>query len=449
MFRSRHPRGFGPAGAAAALLVLASACGDNPVDQDVQCDHIDADGVRLSQGNVVLAEQFNGVQSGGIDVDAGTVQAGIDVTFLEEESVGGVPTAVAIVLDPACTGDHTLGLSVEDPVVAEAYQTEGQEWSLNVRGIAAGSTTLRVRIVHGDHDDFVSLPIPIVVADSSAAPAIAPEALWVTEAENVQATWNYHANGPGVATGPLLVEVGATRPGLEIVFGGAWDPGSGGHGSGGRPEIEVPDGPYAVRWTVAEPSVAALHALPGEITRFDLEGLTAGMTTVTLELLFRGVAVIASGPIPLVCVDPAAAEEGSPSFTCVASGLKSVIVDEGAVLPALAPGEGAPCGWWTPGAFEVDVGAQTSLYSVREFRVLADPCATSTLGDGTYRLSFSFADPGIARVVNHPFHWDEITIFHVEGLSPGSTTLRLWVTNKTTGALRWASPPMPVTVAAA
>lgn len=448
MERKQSVRRFGWMAAPIAALALLPSCGDNPVKQEVHCDHIDADGVRLSQGNVVLVEQFNGIHTGQIDVGAGSVQSDIEATFLKEEFVDGAPTPADITMDPACFGDHTLGWEVEDPTVAEVFQSEGQVWSFNVRGLSPGTTTVQVVIVHVDHNDFVSLPIPIVVADSSSGPGIAPEALWITEAENVLATWNYHPNGPGQATGPLLVETGTMRPGLEIVFGGAWDPGPGGHGSGDRPAVPLPAGPYAVRWTVADPSVVALDAIPGEVTQFNLRGLSPGATTVILELLFQGAPLLTSGPIPVVCVDPAAAQEPAPSFTCVASGLKSVIVDAGTALPALDPGEGAPCGWWTPGAFEVDAGTLTSLYSVREFRVLSDPCATSTIGDSTYRLSFAFADPGIARVVNHPIHWSEITIFHVEGLAPGTTTMRIWVTNRTTGALRWASPPLGVTVAA-
>jgi hypothetical protein len=177
-------------------------------------------------------------------------------------------------------------------------------------------------------------------------------------------------------------------------------------------------------------------------------GVGAGRTTVVIGLLFQGTPVITSGPMPLVCVDAAAAAVPSPSFTCVASGLKSVIVDQGVVLPQLLPGEGAPCGWWTPGAFELSEGQETTLYSVREFRVHADSCATSTLQDATYRLAFEFSDPAIARITNHPFHWDEITIFHLNGLQAGSTTMTLYVTDSGTGELRWISPPMPVTVAA-
>jgi hypothetical protein len=277
---------------------------------------------------------------------------------------------------------------------------------------------------------------------------IEPEALFVRDGPNPVATWNHHANGPGEVTGPMLALLGEKRSGLEVVFEGAWDDGGGGHGSGGREEIPVPAGTYALRWTVADPSVARLEAVSGDVTRFDLVGLGVGKTTVAIELLFQGNPILASGLVPLVCVDPTAPEISSPSFTCVASGLKSIIVDQGAVLPRLLPGEGAPCGWWTPGAFELGEGEETTLYSVREFRVNPDPCETSILQDSTYRFSFAFSDPDIARITSHPFHWDEVTIFHVNGLVAGMTMMTIYATHKDTGALRWVSPPMPVNVAA-
>ena len=96
----------------------------------------------------------------------------------------------------------------------------------------------------------------------------------------------------------------------------------------------------------------------------------------------------------------------------------------------------------------MSVGEETTLYSVREFNVNPDPCDTNTISKFTHRLSFEFSDPNVARVTNHPFHWDEVTIFHVNGLTAGTTMMTMYVTHKDTGALHWVSPPMPVTVAA-
>jgi hypothetical protein len=357
--------------------------------------------------------------------------------------------AVPIVFVPECSADFGLGMTVTEPAIAEATPSDTEKWSFRIRGLQEGSTTLRVAVVHGDHNDFLSLEVPVSVTADAVDPPIAPEALFVRDGPNPLATWNHDGSrGLGVATGPMLVRIGARRADLEVVFEGPWDPGDGGVESGHRDEIPVPAGPYALDWTVANESVARLEAVAGEITRLDLVGTGVGATTVVIELLFQGVPILASGPMPVVCVDPAAPAVPAPSFTCVASGLKSVIVDQGTVLPPLPPGGGAPCGWWTPGAFELGEGQETTLYSVREFRVSPDPCDTVTLGSTQVRFSFEFADRDIAKITNHPFHWNEITVFHVNGLRAGSTMMTLYATDDDTGALRWVSPPMPVTVAA-
>jgi hypothetical protein len=434
--------------AASAILWLASCSGENPAkDSPFECDHVDADGVELTQGNVTFNRQFNGENTGGLAVPAGETVSGIEVTFLEEDRVDGNLVAAPIEIDPACP--QALAVMVDDPSIAQASPSVDEPWRFQLQGLQEGETTLQVAIVHADHNDFLSLPVPVSVTTVVTDPPIQPQAMFVRDGPNPIATWNHHENGPGESTGPMLVRVGETRAGLEAVFEGAWDDGGGGHGSGGRPEIPVPAGPYALRWTVASEAVGRLQARAGEVTRFDLVGVGVGATTVVLELLFQGNPILTSGAIPVVCVDPAAPAVASPSFTCVASGLKSVIIDRGAVLPAFLPGQGAPCGWWTPGAFDVGEGMETTLYSVREFRVdPADSCDTVTLPDTTYRLSFTFSDPSVVRVTNHPFHWDEITIFHVNGLQAGTTEMTLVVTRADTGALHWISPPMPVTVAA-
>ncbi len=435
--------------AIALVATTLISCGGNPASESpIDCEHVDADGVELSQGNVMLHRQFNGMSEGAVEIPAGETLASIAATFLAEDRVDGKLVSTEIDFAPECAEAFELGVTVTNEAVARVAAIDQELWTFDLEGLQEGDTGLRVAIRHGDHNDYLSLEIPISVTTDTVLPPIEPEALFVRDGPNPIATWNHdEARGADVATGPMLVRLGQTRADLEVVLEGEWDPGDGGVESGSREEIPLPEGPYALRWTVADESVATL-ADGTDVTRFDLIGAGIGKTTVILELLFQGSPILTSGPIPIVCVDPAAAELADPSFTCVASGLKSVIVDEGTVLPALLPGEGAPCSWWTPGAFELEEGEESTLYSVREFRVETDPCETNTLSKFTYRLSFEFSDPDVARITSHPFHWDEVTVFHVNGLAAGTTTLTMYVTHKDTGALRWMSPPMPVTIEA-
>lgn len=435
------------------LLPLAVAACSNPADEgrgdgnDV-CEHVDADGIQLTQGTATLNEQFQGLNTGEIELVAGQTIADIVVTFLEEERVNGQPEPAAIEFAPECLVDFALGFTIENETIIAALAATDGSWEFSLQGLQEGSTTLRVALMHGDHNDFLSLAIPVTVSPSNVDPPIEAEALFVEDGPNPIATWNHDPDeGPNEVTGPMLVELGQTRAGLRAVLEGEWDSGDGGNESGSRERLALPDGPYEFRWTVANEGVAMISA-GSSILEFDLVGVAAGKTEVVFELLHQGTAILTTGAIPVVCVDPALAEIPVVSMTCVASGLKSVIVDEGVVLPRLLPGEGATCDWWTPGAFEYDEGQESTLYSVREFRRagVADSCATASISKFTHRLSFVFSDPEIARITNHPFHWDEITIFHVNGLQAGSTTMKIYVTHKDTGALKWISPPLPVTV---
>jgi hypothetical protein len=93
-----------------------------------------------------------------------------------------------------------------------------------------------------------------------------------------------------------------------------------------------------------------------------------------------------------------------------------------------------------PGAMTTAAGALTDLYSLR---LLDGGCATSTL-NGAATLHFEFENPCLGRIVNHPIHWGEISIFHLQGLQAGTTQVR--ITALLHGAIQFVTPPIPVVV---
>jgi hypothetical protein len=200
-----------------------------------------------------------------------------------------------------------------------------------------------------------------------------------------------------------------------------------------RTEIEIMDPSYSLSWTVANPSVADLVPVSGDPWRFDLVGHAVGSTSVVFRLLQNGTPRLTSASIPVV-VGGSPAGDTTPSFVLKKNGIWTVIVLDGAIMDGCSHVA-------NPGRFEAGVGEVTDLYSVR---VLDAACAQNALSDAQYSIAFVFEDDCIARTVNHPEHWDEKLIFHIEGVAVGSTTVKLYFLKN--NAVDFVSPPIPVSV---
>jgi hypothetical protein len=132
-------------GAALAVLTLAG-CRDNPVGPS---DHIHAEGFEIVLGQEVLLRVLHGVPTGaGLAVAAGAELGPLAVHFLDQAGQRIVPGA-AFYLEIAATNP---AVAVFEPTTAGAFQGR-------IRGLAAGTATLQVRLMHGrvgrGHADFV------------------------------------------------------------------------------------------------------------------------------------------------------------------------------------------------------------------------------------------------------------------------------------------------------
>ncbi len=140
------------------LAVLWTGCSDNPADHGNDDDHFEARGVALRiNGLDTVVVDSNRIKQGRLVVKEGTTSPHISVEFIREsDGTRGTPD----------TGDkdHTLGWSIADTSVAEVeHEAEDGEWSLHIVGKKAGQTTIIVRMLHNDHPDFESIPIPVEV----------------------------------------------------------------------------------------------------------------------------------------------------------------------------------------------------------------------------------------------------------------------------------------------
>ena len=162
-----------------AVLPFMGGCGedDNPIvddDHDHEADaplHADADGFVLEVEEVEVYRQLRGDHNGGLTVGAGE-EIDVHVVFLDANGA-------EVHLDEVEGAElYTLGLSDYDSAVIDIHQAEGEaeaeaepdghahgeELGFEVVGLKAGTTEIKLQLLHGDHPDFTAaLLIPVTV----------------------------------------------------------------------------------------------------------------------------------------------------------------------------------------------------------------------------------------------------------------------------------------------
>ncbi len=164
-----------------AVLPFMGGCGedDNPIVDDEHDHaheaeavlHADADGFVLEVEEVEVYRQLQGEHSGGLTVGAGD-EIVVHVVFIDANGT-------EVHLDEVDDAEvYTLGLSDYDSAIidihldeaeaeAEAEPAEhshGEELGFEVVGLKAGTTEIKLQLLHGDHPDFTgALLIPVTV----------------------------------------------------------------------------------------------------------------------------------------------------------------------------------------------------------------------------------------------------------------------------------------------
>ncbi len=160
-----------------ALLLILPACSDdddNPVDAG-ETEHLEAFGVRLLLGETVLVTADGSDVTGTLELTAGVTTDLITVEFLDEDGDWFDPADEdhdheAAPAEEDHDHEHELALVIADNGVAtftlgEDIDDAPSHWSLTLTGVAAGETTLTVKILHEGHDDYVSPEFTVTVVE--------------------------------------------------------------------------------------------------------------------------------------------------------------------------------------------------------------------------------------------------------------------------------------------
>lgn len=146
------------------LLTLIAGCKDNPVDHDHNEQHAEVGGAAFNASGNRLVTYWDTKVKGQFEVAAGSISPVMTIKFLSDlDSSKAADTH---------SEDLTLKLTVADTSIAVASiaipsgiqkTAHEDDYAMILRGKKAGSTTLKVSLLHGDHPDFETLPIPIII----------------------------------------------------------------------------------------------------------------------------------------------------------------------------------------------------------------------------------------------------------------------------------------------
>lgn len=139
---------------ALSVLSVLSACSDSTGPGD---DHKDPAGLRATLSGTALVTVNAARQvTGSFTVAAGQSTGAISVAFLDED---GDP------ISPA--SDEYLRVEIDGTAIASATQNPGGAFTFTLNGLVAGTTTMRLSLMHGTfpggHSDYTSPNITVVV----------------------------------------------------------------------------------------------------------------------------------------------------------------------------------------------------------------------------------------------------------------------------------------------
>ena len=135
-------------------FTFISACDSTDVHDDDHDDHAEVEGLMLRANGQTLVTVDEGEVSGTITVPVGDETALILVEFMDHDG-----DEVHVDEDP----DLSLGHVIGDDSIIEWEQHEGEDYEFHLKGLSAGTTTLVLELRHGDHADFRTPAITVVV----------------------------------------------------------------------------------------------------------------------------------------------------------------------------------------------------------------------------------------------------------------------------------------------
>ncbi|HAC15638.1 MAG TPA: hypothetical protein DCE78_06810 [Bacteroidetes bacterium] len=116
-------------------------------------DHEDVAGFQIFLNNSVVASQSGTNVTSSISLAQGVTTSAMRIEFRDPDG------DVMIITDE----DLYLRVDSSDESVVTTQLVTSADWSFTLTGVSAGQANITVKLMHGDHADFESRPIPVVV----------------------------------------------------------------------------------------------------------------------------------------------------------------------------------------------------------------------------------------------------------------------------------------------
>lgn len=255
-----------------ASLVFALSCSKDSTKPDDE-DHFEAVGLKIRQNGVDIVTYLNGQVNGEITVQEGLTTTLLSVRFIDERGNEGVPR-----------GDEvSMLLTIQNQAVAGVVQHAGEKWSFHIQGKAAGHTTLTIAILHGDHADFESAPIPVHVESGGAHGD--PVGLVLIEEASGDTLVRVDA---GAVSGQINVAANQASGHIVSYYFDAQNV-----------FFQPEPAEHSQEYSVADTTIAVVESHGGETYELEVKGKSAGSTTFKILLRHAGNPKFETPDIPI------------------------------------------------------------------------------------------------------------------------------------------------------
>jgi len=132
------------------LLVILTTTACKEAHDD---DHLDIGAFRIISNGEIVAQQSGTQVTGSISVAAQTTSALMTLEFRTPDG-----TILNITDD-----DLYLRVDTNSPTLVSAQNSATNRWGFTLTGVGPGSASITIKLMHGNHADFESRPIPVTV----------------------------------------------------------------------------------------------------------------------------------------------------------------------------------------------------------------------------------------------------------------------------------------------
>ncbi len=148
-----------------AFAIFFTSCDeDNPVKQG---EHIEAAGIILYNGSEIFMRifeaQFDQAYNTSFELKAGETTDEFEIVFLDEDGHEIELEHHDHTMIEVEEEEHSFGFLISDESILELIPDPEDEWGFSLMGKVTGSTDIELRLMHGDHPDFKTPKIPVVV----------------------------------------------------------------------------------------------------------------------------------------------------------------------------------------------------------------------------------------------------------------------------------------------